>query len=39
MYTEPKMNIPGYHIIKNVRSIAIYQKKLLKKYSKSESNF
>ncbi len=26
VYTEPKMDIPGYHIIKNVSSIAIYQK-------------
>ncbi len=26
IYTEPKMNIPGYHIIKNVSSTAIYQK-------------
>ncbi len=28
VYTEPKMNIPGYHIIKNVSTIAIYQKNL-----------
>lgn len=26
VYTEPKINIPGYHIIKNVSNIAIYQK-------------
>ena len=26
VYTEPKMDIPGYHIIKNVNTIAIYQK-------------
>ena len=26
VYTEPKINIPGYHIIKNVSTIAIYQK-------------
>jgi 4-amino-4-deoxy-L-arabinose transferase-like glycosyltransferase len=26
VYTEPKIDIPGYHIIKNVSTIAIYQK-------------
>ncbi len=28
VYTEPKINIPGYHILKNVSNIAIYQKNL-----------
>jgi 4-amino-4-deoxy-L-arabinose transferase-like glycosyltransferase len=26
VYTEPKIDIPGYHIIKNVSTIAIYQR-------------
>ena len=26
VYTEPKIDIPGYHVLKNVSNIAIYQK-------------